>query len=307
MRHRLRARLRVAVALALAGVLLLTGCGKPGGVDGTITDDWAPVAAPTGFTPRAGVCHLASFAEVGPRAAYEEIECALQHRTETVHVGAYPRPAAEASAPPAPGSAGARAAYRDCDERTTAYVGGPWRAARLWIGVVHPTASAWTGGARWYRCDVQEITSVEDDGGVVQRIGTLRGALKKATSPLWLTCYAIKLSSAGAIDTMPAATCASKHNAEFVGLWDAGDSPYPTEDEHWKKFHDACRRKIASYVGVPVDADLEFRTGVVSLPGGEDVWAAGDHAVRCYLWLDSAELTASLKGRGAKALPVQYE
>jgi hypothetical protein len=115
------------------------------------------------------------------------------------------------------------------------------------------------------------------------------------------------LNSAGAIDTMPAAKCGTKHNAEFVGIWDAGDSPYPTEDGHWKKFHDACRRKIASYVGVPVDADLEFRTGVVSLPSGEDVWAAGDHAVRCYLWLDSAELTSSLKGRGAKALPVQYE
>jgi hypothetical protein len=56
-----------------------------------------------------------------------------------------------------------------------------------------------------------------------------------------------------------------------------------------------------------VNADLEFRTGVVSLPGGEDVWAAGDHAVRCYLWLDSAKLTSSLKGRGVKALPVQYE
>ena len=50
-------------------------------------------------------------------------------------------------------------------------------------------------------------------------------------------------------------------------------------------------------MGVPDDADLEFRTGVVSLPGGPDVWAAGDHAVRCYLWLDAAKLTTSLKGK----------
>jgi hypothetical protein len=60
-------------------------------------------------------------------------------------------------------------------------------------------------------------------------------------------------------------------------------------------------------VGVPVDANLEFRTGVVSLPGGPDVWAAGDRGVRCYLWLDAAKLTASLKGKGPKAMPVQYE
>ena len=41
------------------------------------------------------------------------------------------------------------------------------------------------------------------------------------------------------------------------------------------------------------------------LPGGEDVWKLGDRGVRCYLWLDAAELTASLKGKGDKGLPVQ--
>ena len=46
---------------------------------------------------------------------------------------------------------------------------------------------------------------------------------------------------------------------------------------------------------------------MVSLPGGADVWALGDHGVRCYLWLDGAALTSSLKGKGAKSLPVQYK
>ena len=312
MRHRsfASARRRVTTlgtALLLAATAALAGCGKPGGVDGSIADDWVAVSAPTGFTPKAGTCHLASYVKMVTRDGYEQIDCALQHRTETVYVGTYPKAAAEAPAPPAAGSAGAREAYRQCDLKTTAYVGAPWRLGRLWIGVTHPTAAAWTGGARWYRCEVVEVASIEDDGDLVMREGSLRNALKEADSPLRLTCYAIRMDAEGAITTMPVARCGTKHNAEFVGIWYAGDLAYPKQDAQWRRFHTGCRKLIASYVGVPVDADLEFRAGVVSLPGGEDVWAQGDRAVRCYLWLDSASLTSSLKGKGPGALPVQYE
>jgi hypothetical protein len=173
--------------------------------------------------------------------------------------------------------------------------------------VTHPSAAAWTGGARWFRCDVLEISSIEDDGGLVQRAGSLKDALAAAVSPLLLTCYAIKLDASNAIDTMPAATCASKHNAEFVGIWYASDLAYPQKDAQWTKFHDGCRKLISTYAGVPDDADLQYRTGVVSLPGGDDVWALGDHGVRCYLWLDGSTLTASLKHAGTKGLPIQYK
>jgi hypothetical protein len=305
MRHRLRTRLGITAVLGT--LVLLAGCGKPGGVDGNLVNGWAPIGAPNGFTPAAETCHLANFAQIGPRATYEQVDCELKHRTETVYVGTYPTPAADSDAPPADGSAGAREAYRSCDLKTTEYVGGPWRTARLWIGVTHPAAAAWTGGARWFRCDVLEISSIEDDGGLVQRVGSLKDAVSATASPLLLTCYAIKLDANNAIDTMPAAACAAQHNAEFVGIWYAGDLAYPQKDAQWAKFHDGCRKLIATYVGVPDDADLQYRTGVVSLPGGDDVWALGDHGVRCYLWLDGAALTASLKDAGAKALPIQYK
>jgi hypothetical protein len=305
MRHRLRTRL--GITAVLGSLALLAACGAPGGVDGDLTNDWAPMAAPAGFTPSAETCHLANFAPVGARATYEEMDCDQKHRTETVYVGTYPSPAADADAPPPDGSAGARAAYKECDLKTTEYVGGPWRTARLWIGVTHPTAAAWTGGARWFRCDVLEISSIEDDGGLVQRVGSLKDSLTEAASPLLLTCYAIKLDAAGAIDTMPGASCAGDHNAEFAGIWYAAALPYPEKDAQWAKFHDGCRKLIATYAKVPDDADLQFRTGVVSLPGGEDVWAQGDNGVRCYLWLDGATLTKSLKGAGVKDLPIQYK
>jgi hypothetical protein len=275
-------------------------------VDGHLTNNWTMIGEPTGFTPVADTCHLANFAVVGTRETYEEVGCHLKHRTETVYVGTYEDPAAEATAPPAEGSAGARAAYKTCDTETTKFVGAPWRTGRLWIGVTHPSPAAWTGGARWFRCELLEISSIEDDGGLVMRAGSLKDALASRTSPLRLTCYAIKLGANGAIDTMPSASCSGTHNAEFVGVWTAGNLPYPQEDSQWPAFHDGCRTLIAKYVGVPDDADLQYRTGVVSLPGGEDVWALGDRGVRCYLWLDGAELTTSLKGKGDKGMPIQY-
>ncbi|MEV6600526.1 septum formation family protein [Actinoplanes sp. NPDC051346] len=308
MRHfsRRRSGWGVAVALSVLVASVLSGCAKPGGVDGNLTNQWAALGVPTGFTPAAGTCHLANFSTFGPRASYEEVDCQTKHRTETVHVGEYPSPAAEAPEPPANSSAAARAAYETCDKKTTEYVGRPWRTGRLWIGVTQPTKAAWTGGARWYRCEAVVSSSVEDDGGLVQRVGTLRGALRDSTSPLLLTCYGVQLKN-GEIGTMPAAPCSAAHNSEFVGVWDAGNLPYPKIQKQWDDFHKGCRGLIASYVGVPNDADLQYRAGVVSLPGGEDVWELGDRGVRCYLWVDTNKLKASLKGKGGKALPVQYQ
>ena len=306
MRYRLRSRIGI---LATVGIVLslAAGCGLPGGVDGDLTNGWGAMTPATGFEPAAQICHGANFNEVGARGTYEEIDCKLQHRTETVFVGAYDSPAADADDPPADGSAGSREAYDVCDQKTSAYVGGPWRDARLWIGVTHPTPAAWTGGARWYRCEVLELSSIEDDGGLVQRTGSLQSVLADGTSDLVLGCYAIGLDGAGAIAKMPGVSCSAKHNSEYVGIWDAGDLSYPKNDSGWAKFHDGCRELIATFAGVPDDKDLQYRTGVVSLPGGEDVWKLGDHEVRCYLWLDGAALTTSLKGKGVSSLPVQYK
>ena len=297
----------LAAALSLLTLVLASGCGKPGGVDGDLTNGWAAIGVPTGFTPRSQTCHLGSFAAYGARATYEVVDCATKHRTETVFVGTYPSPAAEAPEPPVAGSAGARAAYRICDLKTSAYVGEPWRMARIWIGVTQPTKAAWAGGARWFRCEALVSSSIEDDGGLVQRVGTLKGALDEPKSPLLLTCYAVQLDKDGKIGTMPATSCGAQHNAEFVGIWEAEDFDYPETSKEWDAFHDGCRELIASYAQVPDDSDLEFRAGVISLPGGKDVWELGDRGVRCYLWLDTATLTESLKGKGPKAMPVQYQ
>ena len=103
------------------------------------------------------------------REAYETVDCDTQHRTETVlrrRATRRPRPAAPSRRPRA--RAGAVAAYQDCDTRTTALRGCPVAdrpaAGSGWCSR-HRTA--WAGGARWYRCEVIEISSIEDDGGLV--------------------------------------------------------------------------------------------------------------------------------------------
>jgi Septum formation len=107
---------------------------------------------------------------------------------------------------------------------------------------------------------------------------------------------------------MPGVSCSARHNAEFVGVWYAPTTAgYPKTPAQLDTLHAGCRKLIAQYAGVPDDGDLQYRTGVVSLPGGDDVWALGDRGVRCYLWLDGSALTASLKGKGVTGLPVQYK
>ena len=104
-----------------------------------------------------------------------------------------------------------------------------------------------------------------------------------------------------ASETAGAAPALLHHGAQMA------DQEFAPEDAAWEEFHEGCRGLAAKYAGIPDDANLQYRTGVVSLPGNADVWAHGDHGVRCYLWLDGAELTGSLKGKGTKALPVQYK
>ena len=206
------------------------------------------VAAPTGFTPAAGVCHLANFADVGTRGDVRGRSTAPPSTAPRPSTSAtYPAPAADAAEPPADGlrrAPGRVPGLRHQDHRLR----GRAVAYRPALDRGHPavTEAALGGGARWYRCEVIEISSIEDDGGLVQRagqpagraeVGGLPAAADLLRDPGWTT--------AGAIDTMPAASCTARHNAEFVGVWDAGPGRTRREDAQWAQFHDGCRELIA--------------------------------------------------------------
>ncbi|MFY1689370.1 septum formation family protein [Plantactinospora sp. WMMB782] len=293
-------------ALALAGAVLLgaTGCAPPGGTDGDLTDDWTLVGEPTVFIPAAGTCHSADFSETVYLSSYAPVECAGSHRLETVHVGTFAGAAAGAEKPPAPGSAEFGTAYAECDSRARGFLGADWRTGRLWLGVAVPSTRGWTAGARWFRCDVTELSNVEENGEPVTRTASLKGALGEA-GPLRLGCYAATLDRNRTIDRMSGVECSARHNTEFAGVWRAPATlKYPTVDRDWQPFYDGCYTVAARFVGVS-QSTVRFRTGVVTLPGGRNDWTAGNRGVRCYLWVSDGAFTRSLKGAGSTGLPVR--
>lgn len=297
-------RLMTTLALTGAVALALAGCAAPGGADGDLTNDWAALGEPKVFTPAAGTCHGADFSEVSYLSSYLPIDCAGSHQVETVHVGTFTGAAATGQAPPARESAERRAAYAECDTRARGYLGADWRVARLWLGVSIPSERAWNGGARWFRCDVVEVVEVEEEGLTTSRTGSLKDALKTA-GKLHLGCYATTLDRNDAIDRMSPTACDARHNTEFAGVWRAPSGQrYPQAERDWGAFYGGCYGVIARFAAVS-RSSVEFRTGVIALPSGEDDWATGDRGVRCYLWKSDARFTRSMKDAGPRGLPVE--
>ncbi|MEU7865137.1 hypothetical protein, partial [Nonomuraea sp. NPDC049141] len=73
-------RRAIALLAAVVTASLLAGCADSGGLDGDLVDDWAAPSAPGPFTPAAGVCQVADFADVVTLAAYAPVDCAAPHR-----------------------------------------------------------------------------------------------------------------------------------------------------------------------------------------------------------------------------------
>ncbi|WP_328421193.1 septum formation family protein [Micromonospora sp. NBC_00389] len=282
---------------AAVTAVLLAGCARAGGLDGDLTDDWAALPPAVPFTPAAGVCQAADFTDVVTLAGYQPMDCAGPHREETVHVGAFPVERAG-------GSAELRGAFAECDTRATGYVGDDWRAGRLRLSVALPSGPGWAADSRWYRCDLTELTTVEAAATVVVRSGSLRDALK-GVSALRLGCQQTRGATVRGAQTLVPVECGVRHDAEFVGVWRAPDTPYPTRDADWAPLYTGCRTILGRYVGVPDDAELRFRSGVVVRPPGAGRWRVGDRGFRCYLWLSDRTATGSLRGAGPAGLPVR--
>ncbi|MGC5019474.1 septum formation family protein [Micromonospora sp. DT47] len=290
-----------AVAVNGLAALALAGCGVPAGVDRDIADDWPALAAPRGFVPTAGACHV-GVQDVGYLSGWNPVDCAEPHRAETLHVGTLTGANAGQGTPPAAGSRAILAARAECDRQVRRAVGADWRAGRLGLALVFPSPQAWTGGARWFRCDVSEIKSL-DEPGANPRTGSLKGALT-GDSGLKLGCFNPKVERDD-IEAMVPVPCATKHHAEFVGVWQAPAISFAEFTRTSTRTHKGCRQQIAKYTKVPNNSDLQFRAGSIFYHPNEREWKDGNRGVQCFLWVSNRNLTRSLKGAGTRALPVQ--
>lgn len=289
MRSRISRVLLPAVVLAVVAVM--SGCAR---VD--LINQWPSFAEPAGWEPKAGVCSY-SFAETSYRTAYAPTDCTASHTYETVHIGRFGGDAAALDKPPAKGHTALLAAWAECDTKTTEYLGGQWRDAKITIGVSVPSPGNWAGGARWFRCEIAALN--EEFGSRASRSASLKAELAK-DSPLKITCFVIPKEE----KQWAAVACDQPHNGEYVGTYLSNETwAWAGDKANGDAIHRKCLSVIAGYVGVADDGNMKYRSGTGYGYPPEDDWAAGDHAMRCYLYLDK-NVTRSLKGGGTKALPI---
>ncbi|HEX5543394.1 MAG TPA: septum formation family protein [Micromonospora sp.] len=292
---------RWLTAAALGGVaaLVLAGCANPAGVDGNLLDDWPALEEPKQFVPDVEACHPIH-RDIGYLSSYQPVDCAEEHRVETVHVGTFTDESAELTKPPASGSPARRTAWSECDKKATELLGGEWRSALLDVTLVLPSPEGWSGGARWFRCDLGETTNL-DDRRLRKRAGSLKDALRK-TSPLSLGCFNPQLVDKK-IGSMKPVACNKPHHSEFAGIYTAPDQTWKALQKNHETLHRQCRKVIAKYAKLP-ERNIEYRTGTIMYYPSEENWAEGDRGIRCFLWRDDRKLTKSVKGGGATLLPV---
>ena len=74
--------------------------------------------------------------------------------------------------------------------------------------------------------------------------------------------------------------CATAHNGEFAGVYDAPDGPWPTDAATAGTARlDGCRAVVASFAGIPNDTNFQYRTGQIVTPFTEADWEMGNRGV----------------------------
>jgi hypothetical protein len=284
----------LAATTAVLTVTVLAGCGVdlPEGTDGDLTDGWSTITAPKAFAPVAGLCHESLDAEVSIES-YKPRPCAALHVAETV-----------AADVPEYGSDLEKAAYQDCAKRISTFVGAPWRTGRIGVNVVLPTQAGWTGGARWYRCDVTEININTSEPQA--RTGTMARGLAGNEPELLMGCFNPKIADDD-VESMIAVDCTKPHKAEFAGLWKTpAGFAFKRFTANDKAVQKGCLSTIATFAKIPNDSDVQYRVGWIFYAPTPDEWDRGDRDVQCFLWKSGKSMTRSMKGAGTKGLPIRY-
>jgi Septum formation len=284
-------------ALLLCATVLLAGCAKPAGVDGDLTNDWPAMGEAKAAVPEVGVCYDQAYDSTwsGP---FDTVDCAGDHHVETTYVGEFTGADADASAPPSAGSDGRRSAFQACMTNTNDYLGGDFHAALVFLGLVLPSANAWKGGARWFRCDVVHYKDPDGDDEVTT--GSVRDGLTGAAALAFPCVNTTEQDSAHIGDISAPVSCAGAHSAEFAGVFTAPDAPW--EPDAGKRSDIArlgCWEKVYSFVGSRHPSQL---IGLIWGNFQQDRWDLGDRGVRCYAYAETSghKFGESVKGIGAR-------
>lgn len=170
--------------------------------------------------------------------------------------------------------------------------------------LVLPSSNAWTGGARWFRCDITRYVNLHDNTELTDETNSVKDGLRGAR-PLALTCATDTDDGNGVVTDDRVTDCAQPHNAEFAGLFSAPDIPWPTDGNQRRNLTArGCEAVVASYLGLPDGKVTNPALGWTFEQSSQDQWDLGNRTVRCYatgIKGDSANgvrFTGSVKGIG---------
>ncbi len=170
----------------------------------------------------------------------------------------------------------------------------------LRLELVLPTPAAWTGGARWYRCDILRFTNALANQ-VDTSIGSVRDGLRGAR-PLALTCYT-QTDQSDATTGEGRNPCASPHNSELAGLYTAPDIPWPADEKAREDLgFKGCDPVVGAYLGFTSGHDDSPYLGYAISLFDQSQWELGDRTIRCSAIgyknnsPDNVRFTGSVKG-----------
>jgi hypothetical protein len=260
---------------------------------------WQAIPVPQPYQPVDHGCYTLSPSAIwSTNKLTEPVACTDSHNVETYTVGTFTGADAERTTAPPDGGAERRRANEQCMTAATAYLGDEWHAGRVDVVLTTPKDNQWSGGGRWFRCDLVEW-GVNDS--VVARTTSLKGALT-GSRPVALGCLKATEKDDD-IEFGATVPCDQAHDAEYAGVYTAPDGPYPTDATARTKLRsDGCHAVVASFAGVPNDKDLKYRTGLIYGGLANERWTLGDRTVRCYIW-PGKPVSRSLKGAGPGVLP----
>jgi hypothetical protein len=271
--------------LALFAALALGGCagGLPAGMDGDLTNGWPTMPEPKVAVPQSGWCYAVLPPETETWFGdFSPVPCAGTHQSETVFVGIFVGAVADRSTPPAWGSQGRIDAYTECRRNASDYLGGDFLLGRLGMKFVQPDSAAWTGGARWFRCDIIRYKDL-NDGQLSDAAGSVRDGLRGAR-PLAVTC-AIETDDGktNTVTDVQTTDCATPHNAELAGVFTAPNLPWEADDRARENMvSKGCEDVVASYLGLPGGKVTNPVLGWSFSLLTQNEWQRGDRTVRCF-------------------------
>jgi putative regulator of septum formation len=178
------------------------------------------------------------------------------------------------------------------------YLGGDWHGATVGLGLVLPSAGAWTGGARWFRCDLLHYS--DPDATSVIDHGTLRGDLAGPHTAAYGSLAVTTDGGRKHILTSKPIGCDQPHGAEFAGTYTAPDVPWPSDDTRRETMlSQGCEGVVAHFLGYSAISQWHNdKVGWWELPWDETQRALGDRTTQCFAfaYTSSGTVVGSVKG-----------